>query len=152
METLNSIIKMSHLEKSLKTGIKILRNCLVGVGIYSLALAGSQGIHQELSPKIENQVSLKKILEKERKQAGIKEDEIIHVTISKNEKESSYSIKISEKEYEIFLFNYGRNLGVLRHELYHIADGHCDKPYNFLKYFFIQEPKATIYQITGLKL
>ena len=113
---------------------------------------GAQGISELTSPKINNQINLKKILEKEKKQAGIKEDKIIYVTISKNEKEVSQAIKISEKEYEIFLFNDGRNLGTLRHELYHIADGHCDKPYNSLKYFFIQEPKATIYQLTGIKL
>src|SRR3989344_9451600 len=94
---------MNHLEKSLKTGIRIIKNCLAGVGLYSCALLMSQGIHQEIfSPKIENQISLEKILEKERKKAGIKENIIIYARLSKNEKESLYSAKISEKNIKYF--------------------------------------------------
>lgn len=62
----------------------------------------------------------------------------------------SQALKTSEKEYGIFLSSEAKE-STLRHELYHIAGGHCDNEYNLLKYYFIQEPKATIYQITGLK-
>ncbi len=40
----------------------------------------------------------------------------------------------------------------LRHELYHIYDGHLEGKRSFIKYLFIQEPRAVIYQYLGIKL
>ncbi|MFH1637098.1 MAG: hypothetical protein ABIB71_01600 [Candidatus Woesearchaeota archaeon] len=39
----------------------------------------------------------------------------------------------------------------LKHELYHICDGHTEN-HSLLKYLLLDEPQAEIYAATGLKL
>ena len=130
-------------------GKNMLRNTLASFGLYCLMLAGTQGISELFSSKINNQ-NLEQILKIEKRRVGLNEDRIIYVRISKNEDETSAAQKLNENKYQIVL-SPNPSLNTLRHELYHISDGHCDKPYNLLKYLFIQEPQATIYSITGLK-
>ena len=142
---------------------KILRgvnHCFFATGLIgSLYLAGlytSQKISQNNSPKIENQAYIEKILEKERKRAGIKEN--IKINAFLNNEGAAYSQKIGKEEYKIILPYKDSNLSDLRHELYHIADGHFNGGETkssiryALEYLFWHEPQATIYQLTGLKL
>lgn len=136
---------MKYLNKIIN-GIKMIT---AGSCLYALTLLGIQGISELISPKINNQIQLEQIIKTERKLAGIKEDIKLYVTMGR--KENSQALKTGEKEYDIFLSKRGANKFTLRHELYHIADGHCDTKYNNLKYFFIQEPQATIYAATGWK-
>lgn len=140
-----------NINKIADYGIKIVKNIAIATGIYTGILLGAQGISQEfISPKINNQSQLEQILNKEKKQAGIKKDIMLDVKLGCDEDGGSYSEKISEKKYKIRLSS-PTSLSTLKHELYHIADGHCDNSFNRLKYFFIDEPQATIYEITGLK-
>lgn len=90
--------------------------------------------------------------------------------------------KIGDNSYRINLHGLGRNISTLRHELYHIADGHCDgtlpddnlssfkKSMEYLfgdehslddklsrlktgmEYLYVDEPQAIIYETTGIQL
>lgn len=78
--------------------------------------------------------------------------------MSDGEDEISQARKLSNGEYEIVLSPRGSNLSKLRHEFYHVADGHCYKSgkgnsglNNTLTYLFWYEPQARIYQTKGLK-
>ena len=61
-------------------------------------------------------------------------------------------------EYGIILNGFGsRNRTTIRHELYHIYRGDCDRPAGFrkehpLRYLFVAEPRAMIYEYFGLRL
>ncbi|MBI2003908.1 hypothetical protein HYS72_00385 [Candidatus Pacearchaeota archaeon] len=99
--------------------------------------------------KIKDKTHLETLLRQEKKKLGI-ENKDINVYFC-DRIETSSARKINENSYEIKIANNQRTTGILDHELYHIADGHCDKSYNTLKYFFIYEPQATIYELTGIK-
>lgn len=142
---------MKNINKIADYGIKIVKNIAIAGIIYTGILLVAQGISQETSQRINNQSQLEQILNIERKRAGIKNEMIINISMSNNKEDISEAEKIGEKYYQITLSPRSSNLSTLRHELYHITDGHCDETYNDFKYFFWNEPQATIYQITGLK-
>ena len=60
--------------------------------------------------------------------------------------------------YRIKIGGFMAKRSILRHELYHVFDGHCDdfigasKTFIRLKSFFVHEPQATAYQVFGIKL
>ncbi len=145
--------------KKLNKVLNCTKNCFFATGLIgSLYLGGlytSQKISQNNSPKINNQIHLEKFLKEERKRAGIKESIKINAIVGN---EGAYSQKIGKEEYNIYLPYKDLNLSTLRHELYHITDGHCIEGTKTksslryaLEYLFWYEPKATIYEITGLK-
>jgi len=117
--------------------------------------------HHIVSPKIANQERLESLLDVERKNAGIADDIEVKAYLG-NE---SCAEKVRDKSYEItiakhFPFN---DTCALRHELYHVAGGHCDDMHNFknsyfgrlgntVKFLWIYEPEAVIYSATGIKL
>lgn len=102
------------------------------------------------SEKIIDKSHLEIIVNQEKKKFDI-EDKNINVSFD-DAIRTSHSKKTGENVYEIHLSKNQRSVGILEHEFYHIANGHCDKPYNALKYLFIQEPQAAIYGATGVKL
>ncbi len=116
---------------------------------YTSLLLGSQLVSRHFSPSINTQSQLEFILEEEKEKAGIPKTTKVSANIE-NER-LVYSHKEGDKKYKVVLAKENSQLVLLRHELYHIADGHCDQPYYFLRYFFWEEPQATIYSITGLK-
>jgi len=85
------------------------------------------------------------------------EGKIIHIRYDPNDEMANGSIlayaqKIDENKYNIVLGKNGLNVGSLRHELYHIADGHFEtKNYSLMKYYFILEPQANYYAAFGWK-
>lgn len=97
---------------------------------------------------------LEKVIQEERIKLGIGEDENIGICFSD---QKPYARRIGENFYEVNLgLPKNLDLKVVKHELFHIAAGHADKNPNrlseFFKYFLIYEPKATIYQTTGIRL
>ncbi len=102
------------------------------------------------SLKIKDAHDLEILLRQEKKKLGI-EDKIISVSFN-DTLITSYAIK-KENNYEIFLVPRHHNLGVLKHELFHIAAGHLDrsKTSSFRKYY-IEEPSAIIYSLKDIKL
>lgn len=141
--------------------------------IYSILIANAvlvggvdtilNGVHQAVSERITNQSELETMVEVERKKAGILEGVKINASLG----DQSCSEKIDEDSYRLSLNKDGihNSLATLRHELYHIARGHCDSLYppssrdsslkrlrNAVKYLLINEPQAIIYSATGIKL
>lgn len=105
------------------------------------------------SPPINSQSELEVLLKQERKKLEIPQEKIIHAKLESYN--GSYAQKVAENEYEITLDNLSleNNLNVLRHELYHIADGHCEEGNsNFLLYLYWNEPQAVIYSLSDIKL
>lgn len=127
--------------------------CLLGAPILN-----NLAIH--LSPKM-NKGELEIILDKEKSKFDIKKKDI--QIFFDNNLRSSNARKIDNDVYIISLSRNQRNKMILRHELYHIAKGHCDRYSNyldlnvfkvgmrFLDYTFVMEPTASIYSLTGLK-
>jgi len=66
--------------------------------------------------------------------------------------------KTGENKYRVKLGGSNMNRSILRHELYHILDGHLEGHDDMstagkvIDYLFRCEPQAAIYQTTGLKL
>jgi hypothetical protein len=124
----------------------------VAISFYYLSLVGTQYVSIKSSPKITSQSHLEEILDDEMKKAGIDSDIDLKIKLSDDEDEVSHLKRFMDGSYEIILSPYGSNVSTLRHELYHLADGHLDNGhFSLTKYFFWYEPQATIYQLTGLK-
>ena len=70
---------------------------------------------------------------------------------------AAYSRKLPDGSYEIILGNI-RSRPILRHELYHIADGHHEDVQSkeglekVVWYFFVYEPQAAAYELCGWRL
>ena len=114
-----------------------------------------------LPPK-KTKEQLEIILNKEKKKLDLNNKNIeiifndkIRNSTAETKENGSYLISLSKNQ---------RNNSVLRHEMYHIAKGHCDRYYNtrgirgfldigkrFFDYNFIMEPTAAIYSLTGIK-
>jgi len=115
-----------------------------------------------VSPK-KYKEQLEVVLSSEKKKWNI-EDKIIEISFNDSIRNSG-SGKIKDNNYLIRLARGQRNERLLKHEVSHIAKGHCDRYYldvkankiynlgiRFLDYNFVMEPAATIYSLTGLKL
>ncbi len=126
------------------------------LSFWSLSLSVASSLSQKESPRINNQSELETILKEERKKLLIKDNYAIHVNLT--DKNIGNAGKIKENKYKINLGGKFRNISCLRHELYHIADGHCDDclsrniPYRIIKYLCYYEPQAILYQVAGIKL
>ena len=129
-------------------------------------------IYLESSPKIENQGQLEQLLSQEKKRLGIEDKKIkIQFGLEKGfHEDTSYSRQIGPNEYLIAIHQTQKKEIVLRHEVYHIADGHCDNGYlenipkmskedimifkikESFKYLFLEEPQADLYASFGWRL
>lgn len=140
------------MRKILKYAGKTAGSVFITTSLYLSALYQTQTISMITSPKINSQSHLEQILEGEKKRAGIKSNVNVRVKLVDKTKAESW-ITFGEDYglvHEIILGGECQRLSVLRHELYHVADGHLES-YDWFTYTFWEEPKATIYQITGLK-
>ena len=121
--------------------------------LYILGLQGTSAISDIGQPRIEEQSLLEKHIEIER--AKITENNDVKITAKIGE--NSYAKKVGDNDY-ILSLKKGRSSSTLRHELYHILDGHCDEnselplPLKKLAYLFWHEPQAVLYESTGIKL
>ena len=154
---------INKFKKIAKLTYKTVTNVGIAGFIYLTALTGNNSISSYNSPIIKNRSELELIINDERIKAGVNENYHIHVIFEDNKpNESASAAKIGKNNYLIRLPKKDSNLSTLRHELYHIADGHCDDVLEIsknsnslkklLKYLFVYEPQASIYQSTGLKL
>jgi len=139
------------MRKIIKTFEKAIQRTVLASLTYVSLLVGAEALSEINSPRINNQAQLEEKLREngEKLRDKINNSLKIHIRKPKKDEPSAGSRKIGEREYEIVLSN--ANESVLKHELYHIADGHTDSRYRLLLYLFWQEPQAAIYQITGLK-
>lgn len=134
---------------------KILLPPLILGGYFYLLSLGNIISVQDNSSKITSQKQLEQLIKQERSKIDSTNNSKIEGFLVKDKSIVRRSTKISDNSYTIKLNKNYANLPILRHELYHILDGHFEKNKNFpkdIKYFFIDEPQATIYSTTGLKL
>lgn len=130
---------------------------LTSAAVYAVALLWGQFFVGITSPKINSVSQIEKIIEEEKKKLDIKPVLGIIVKLTESEKGEATPNCINWKEqYVITIGGSFQNESVLRHELYHIFDGHLGKcpekkQFTYPYYFFWAEPRATFYQVTGLK-
>ncbi len=138
-----------------------LYSTLVGTVFYSLVYLSSP-ICALRSSRINTQTQLEKLVAQERRKIDNSNNCIIYpilLPISIG----GESRKLQDGVYEVRVGGDSANTIIVRHELYHILDGHfqalegkseLDKSefMRFLKYFLLYEPQARIYSITSLKL
>jgi len=110
------------------------------------------------SEKIENSAQLNQLVIEEKQKLNIEDKQITVKFVDENS--TSYSAKTGENQYQVALSPAGQNKATLKHELFHIADGHCDASQEItqsltfgsdmefkIKYLFYFEPKAAIYSV-----
>lgn len=123
--------------------------------VYTTSLWGLVNIVTPLtSPALKSKQHAEQFIKKEQKKLMI-EDKGIELVIKETEK-NGYAIKIGDNQYAIAVNPKCLNEGMIKHEIYHIADGHCDaklRPIPFLAWYtFYYEPQAALYSAFGIKL
>lgn len=158
------------------TNIGVYSTCLLGG--YAALLTAGQLIENICSKKITSQEQLDEIVDKEADKLGMDKRKVFATYYSKTHPDykkiqgARSSVQGWDKEKDEIVFydptehrkkgiiplkvlevkeGWGSNVGAVRHELYHLAK-HLPRKGNFLKYFFYEEPTATIYSTTGVKL
>jgi len=120
-------------------------------------LAGGNALARHTSSEIRNKSHLEQVLENEQKKLEIDNSLVINTRYDPKE-EFNYIRKIKEKEYEIVFKEWPVSVALIKHELYHLADGHLNysEDQNIwlrsLRSLFLYEPQTIIYALTGLKL
>lgn len=153
-----SIVKQSvdYIGKYIERGILIgvpafLSFCLIKFGLITYSKLVSQ--------TITNQTELEEILKEEESKLGII-DKRISAKFGKANGGNGHCNKLPDGSYNITLQD-GKegNRSTLRHELYHIYDGHLEDKKSIsnellkdLKYFFVYEPQAVLYQSLDVRL
>jgi len=153
----NPIIKiMNYAGKTIKKSLMITGLSTILCLSYLNLLAGVNEISVLNQKKINSVSQLEQLAKIERKKINSKnKSKIIYKLTSEDE---GYSEKSSEDKYKIVLGGKYANESMLKHELYHILDGHFKDTERLnsglqteLKYLFWYEPQAVIYATTGLK-
>jgi len=155
---------MVTMKKAINYGKKatqmfVLANFVYIGGFVMLA----NNIIAKLSKSLENQSELEIVLEQERKKLDIDDSTKIRARISENQDEDANAQRMNSNYYKITLSPKYHTISTLKHELYHIADGHCDnlgkipnsragRLKKIFKYLYIYEPQAVLYSMTGIKL
>ncbi|MBM3247245.1 hypothetical protein FJZ17_01740 [Candidatus Pacearchaeota archaeon] len=133
----------------------ILLGAVLGLHFLNYAwMVGAQNICSRFSQRIETREQAQEVLQRESLRLGIPSEKQIHLVLDKREGSFSGASRVWKNIYRIDLTPSCFNESALVHELSHIAKGDVDswavsknKHLRNFKYFFIQEPRATLYQI-----
>lgn len=148
--------------KKILKGIYYSTIGVISAGILTISYVSSLGISNELgakfSNKIRNEQHLDFLLQKEKSDLGISHKNI-EVFMTNDKKGTCWAAKIkNENRYIIHLPKRCHNINSLKHEVYHIADGHCKENLTIkselkrkLKYYLDYEPKAILYATYNIK-
>jgi len=139
---------MNYLKTTVKYGLKSLGFGVKGLAVYGALLMGTQIVSNFASQNITSQAQLEQLLQTEKKRISCNKNILARLV----DEDETVAGKIRDGSYRIILGGFFANLSSLRHETYHICDGHTEYEPTLLRYFFWGEPKATIYQATGLRL
>jgi hypothetical protein len=118
------------------------------VVMYFASLYATQTLSNALSEKITSQQQLEIILKEEQQILGNRDN--IEAVFSTEELGGISGIT-KDGQLTIGVSGSAATRNVVRHELYHIHDGHLGND-NIMLYLFLTEPQATIYSIAGIKL
>ncbi len=153
---------MIKIKKILKIGIE---TTFASSLLYFGSMVVLSGIAEMRAEPFHNRKQLEEMLEVEKKKLGIENKDIDVVVCYTNEDYKqfgrpsgslAFSGKKTDNTYLVVLGPQANNTYGLKHELYHIADGHCDAeqkpfPLDELCYFFYYEPQAVVYSATDWK-
>lgn len=104
-----------------------------------------------ISKKIQSQAELETIVNEETTKLGLDPSKINANLFGGFNGLSG--VRRNGEKYDLFLNNdFASTRSTVRHELYHILKGDCDKKFNWAYYLFIAEPRATLYGSLKLKL
>jgi len=128
---------------------------LTSVGVigsaYLIALDGVQKIFGSdiFHKKIESQKDLDKSIKEEAEKLGL-ENLVINsklyfdITTQVQRKGAEYMIQINKDENPTVSF--------VRHEMYHIYKGDCERKNSWIRYLLIEEPRAMLYGCFKIKI
>ena len=139
-------MKLSKIKKGIK------RTLLAGAIAYP-SLFAIDLITDFTSKRIETQKELEKIVHEEALNLNMNTDKIKCELKEKTTGSSAYGEKL--EYHHLFVGGLLANRKIVKHELYHIYDKHCNhetKLKEELNYWLIEEPQAIIYSLTGIKL
>ena len=137
----------------------VFRNAFyTAFSVYTLAVvnlwccAVNNDFNTRESQRIKDKAQIEQIVEDELAKHG-KYGKKITVRVDPNAQHEGRYVALGDDEYEIILSNEGYNIATLKHELFHIMDGHADNslPYiiKFLSYAFYEEPRASYYAMVN---
>ncbi len=115
--------------------------------LYLALLFGVNTLASNISDKISSQSELEVILGQEKRKLGNTQN--IKAVLS--DTPISFSGITKEGELKIVVGGEFACRPAVRHELYHIHDGHIGND-SILIYYFWTEPQATLYSLTGIQL
>ncbi|MEK6825264.1 MAG: hypothetical protein AABY00_00590 [Nanoarchaeota archaeon] len=112
---------------------------------------------QRCGQKIEGPLEMKVMFERERAKQNISPDKKIGFIWDIQTPGKSGTMRVAHNNYIVLFRKGSNNSAVVEHEFYHISDGHCDKRsygsfLNNLRYWLVNEPQATLYTATGIRL
>jgi hypothetical protein len=117
---------------------------------YSLCLLQMLNGFSPFNEKIKSQEHMEKVVEEEAGRLGLDSSRI------RCKLNSVGDTSVDRRDYGHILFlddGFGCTRGSVKHELYHIKKGDCNrKKDKSLHYYLVAEPRATMYQVFGLKL
>jgi hypothetical protein len=126
--------------------------------LVSQVFLGSLNFYNNLrSQKIEDPLEMRLVLEEELCKQHVPPQKKVDFIWDIYTKGKSGIVKSGTNQY-IIIFRKGSNTSaVAQHEIYHLTDGHCDKKsygalINKFRYWLINEPQATLYTTTGIRL
>lgn len=123
--------------------------------LYGFGLAGLDFIAQSKACPLKDKKHAEQILKREQKKLGIEDKKIeliLEETLEEKYKAHGAARKVGPNSYQIFLIPKELNDSIIKHEVYHIADGHCDSQGGVITYFFYYEPQARLYAAFGIEL
>lgn len=101
--------------------------------------------------KIKSQEELEKIVKEESKK--LKLDHIKINVIYEPKKRRDNNIRKNGDEYELHIKNnFLSTRASVRHEVYHIKKGDCNRKYDILYNLFVEESRAQLYATFGIKI
>lgn len=135
---------------------KLEKMILFPIGMYFFLLGGTGVIRTIISPKIKTQYQLEQMIIQEKNKIKPHNNYIINGKLVS--KHCAYSGKIGNKKYGLEIGGLLNSKSILRHELYHILDGHYENVgelndfQKWAKYLLWYEHKAIIYEALDVKL
>lgn len=136
---------MKDKKKKIKLGFGLLATYLIGQAVYM----------ENFSDVAKTTPELIKIVKEE--EPKVRKDSLerhIYWTSGKTYWGTAASAKISDKDY-IIILDQKKNRSTIRHELYHVYKGHCDKAYKEGEWStrdkILNEITANLYAYYGLR-
>ncbi|MGY4884782.1 MAG: hypothetical protein ACP5NZ_04360 [Nanobdellota archaeon] len=147
-------IKRNSEKEKMDLKTKALVVAVGGFALYFFTLTGVQELTtlSLFREKIKTQSELERVGKEEAERLGLGNYDVKYIY---DDKETSMRKKRDTGKYELGMTKRLATRKNVKHELYHLlkdVEGEKNSKPNFVRYFFIQEPRATLYGTFGIKL